>query len=100
MGCLCYLAVPMALYASARGVWRRSAPWWGAAGLLLAGPLVPLFGRTDWSGLATGAGVLAVSLAVRWRVRAYEARMARWRARREQALQDELRALRRRGRET
>ena len=100
MGCLCYLAVPAALYASARGVWRRSAPWWGAAGLLLAGPLVPLFGRTDWSGLATGAAVLAASLAVRWRVRAHEARMARWRTQREQALQDELRALRRRGRET
>src|SRR5262249_28787356 len=94
--CLCYLAVPVGLYASSQGLWRRPAPRWAAAGLLLALPLAAL---VTWSQPAwlLGAAVLFVAAASgqrRWR--AYHADLARWRREREQALLDELRALRRR----
>jgi hypothetical protein len=89
--------VLVALYASVRGLRRRAAPGLAAAGALLALTFGALLAWGDPVEFGTTVAVVgAAALWARGRWRASQAALAEWRSRRDQALEEELRALRRR----
>jgi hypothetical protein len=97
--CLCLVTAAVALCASADGVLRRVAPWWGAAGLALTLPFLVLGGWGEPSRLWLTLATVGVAGWARWRWRASRAALARWRSKRHLALEEELRARRRRAEE-
>ena len=69
MRCLCYAATATALYASCRAVLEKGGRWWGAAGLLVALPLVAVLGWGDpWVLLVVAGLAAALALSIhQWR---------------------------------
>jgi hypothetical protein len=85
----------VALYASAQSVCWGTAPWWGAAGLLLALPFAALAAWGERSGLGFALALLGFFMWAGWRWRVSQEALAKWRSERDRDLRDKLRDSRR-----